>query len=368
MFIFLNLNLGAENMYFLKTLDGEEFPKNLTPSLESNVSYILAYSNTSASQITYQIDSKLFTVNSNGQVFLIAYLDDEATNSITYKHLTITASTLLTSAISNTTISIVDVNDRPPVLSTSRRIFEIVEGNQVPTLISFNHLPIEISFHDPDPSNTDVFVACENTLDHPDVCSFFSFNKIVNKSTRSDWFGTIQVHRKLNYLEKSVYQLVAVVQDNMANTKRYVFEIRVLANFNEAPVLSSDSYTCVVAEKEMSTSRIGKLAIPVEYDYSVSASVVFQLVPSYQELLNAGISAQAFADVDFELVRNYFRVNSDNELLSISFVDRDSFVFSSINGHVKLWVRGFFKKNPNNINYFKVSVLLSFFIISLKLN
>jgi len=266
-----------------------------------------------------------------------------------------TASTESAFTSLNSTISIVDANDKPPFLLTSRKIFEIFEDNKVPDLISFDNKPVEISFHDPDSSNTDVFVSCENTLAYPDVCSFFSFNKITNKSTSRDWFGTIQVNKRLRYLERSVYQMVVVVQDNMANTKRYVFQIRVLVNLNAAPLLSSDSYTFLVPEKVMSTSRIGKLTLPIEYDDGLSSSVVFQLVSDYQELLNVGISSQAFVDVDFDLVRNYFGVNRENELQSISYIDRDSFVFTSINGLVRMWVKGFFKSNPYNMNYFKVS-------------
>ena len=55
-------------------------------------------------------------------------------------------------------------------------------------------------------------VSCENTPNDKDVCNVFNFNKNLAKSTSNDWYGTIRVLKKLNYLERTFYQFMAVAK------------------------------------------------------------------------------------------------------------------------------------------------------------
>ena len=63
---------------------------------------------------------------------------------------------------------------------------------------------------DTDSLNTEISLTCESTISFPDVCNIFGFEKITSKSVGYDWYGKITIKKALNYIEQSVYQLVAV--------------------------------------------------------------------------------------------------------------------------------------------------------------
>lgn len=92
-------------------------------------------------------------------------------------------------------------------------IFLLFKDNLYPSYITYsNNSQVEIYVHDPDPSNTDVTVSCEDTMDFPGVCDIFRPSKNVLRSSRNNWYGTIQVLKKLNYLTKSIYQFILVAK------------------------------------------------------------------------------------------------------------------------------------------------------------
>jgi len=62
-----------------------------------------------------------------GQIFLIAYLNEELNSPFNYMYLNIKASTGKYSSKVTNRIQINDVNDKPPELFTYQRIFEVIE-------------------------------------------------------------------------------------------------------------------------------------------------------------------------------------------------------------------------------------------------
>jgi hypothetical protein len=60
----------------------------------------------------------------------------------------------------------------------------------------------------------EISVACESTRHFQDACSLFEFQRNPLKSSKNEWFGTLRAVRKLDYLEKSFYQLFAVAKVN----------------------------------------------------------------------------------------------------------------------------------------------------------
>ena len=109
---------------------------------------------------------------------------------------------------------------------------------------------IEFHLHDPNPANNGLSVTCENQSYHEKQCSLFEFSKNLTKSTSKDWFGTLRILKKLNYLEKSIYQIVAVAQNSGQQISKRTYEIKVLPNMNKAPILSDNSRIFHIYENE----------------------------------------------------------------------------------------------------------------------
>jgi hypothetical protein len=113
-----------------------------------------------------------------------------------------------------------------------------------------NGSAIEFHLHDSNPANNEISVGCENPTNHEKQCSLFEFSKNLTKSTSKDWFGTLRILKKLNYLEKSIYQIVAVAQNSGQQISKMTYEIKVLPNMNKAPILSDNSRIFHIYENE----------------------------------------------------------------------------------------------------------------------
>lgn len=101
-----------------------------------------------------------------------------------------------------------------------------LKDNSFPVDLKFRNGSLyEIQIHDPDLTNTDLALSCESTVNFPDVCNIFGFTKNVAKSTVADWFGTLRAFKKLNYLDRSIYQLVAVARVNLKNYFKTFFSL-----------------------------------------------------------------------------------------------------------------------------------------------
>jgi len=128
----------------------------------------------------------------------------------------------------------------------------IFKDNLYPADLKYkNGSIIEIHLHDSSPENNEISVRCdENAGFDGNECSFFEFSKNLSKSTSKDWFGTLRVLKKLNYLEKSIYQISAVAQNSRQKINKMVYEIKVLPNINKAPILSDNSRIFHIYENE----------------------------------------------------------------------------------------------------------------------
>ncbi len=77
-------------------------------------------------QIKYNLNSKYFFVNeTSGQVFLINQLPIDNLNVVSFLQLKITAFSYYGSISQIDTISILSINNRPPVFLSNQRHFEI---------------------------------------------------------------------------------------------------------------------------------------------------------------------------------------------------------------------------------------------------
>lgn len=75
-----------------------------------------------------------------------------------------------------------------------------------------NGSTVLIKFYDLDPSNNLIDVSCQNLFNFIDACSRFRFVKRVDLSSNRYWIGTIRLINELNYVARSIYQIVAVVK------------------------------------------------------------------------------------------------------------------------------------------------------------
>lgn len=70
-------------------------------------------------------------------------------------------------------------------------------------------------------------------------------------------------------------------------------------------------------------------------------------------------SSQELEDVDFNLVKKYLKIDSQNRLITSAVIVRDSAEISNVGGILKAWVKlNSFDNNPLNSSYFKVNKLL----------
>ena len=135
-------------------------------------------------------------------------------------------------------IRIVNAVNKAPEFVTKTRIFEIEEVNIYFSLVflSLNYSLYykikkdnailadlksrdgkiaEIYIRNPFPTQIEVFVGCQDTIPFTDACKMFVLNKNVFKSDADNWYGTIKIKNKLNYLQKSVYQFSIVAMVNI---------------------------------------------------------------------------------------------------------------------------------------------------------
>ena len=89
-----------------------------------NVSYIQALDARNY-PISYYVDSRYFKVNSKGQIFLVAYLDNNDFETKT--QVTIRASNSVFTKEMNNTIILSRSNDKPPDFVSAQRIFHTSE-------------------------------------------------------------------------------------------------------------------------------------------------------------------------------------------------------------------------------------------------
>ena len=74
-----------------------------------------------------------------------------------------------------------------------------------------NGTVILIKASDPDPTNIFINLECQD-LTYADACSIFKFVRRAELSSSQDWIGNIRLVSKLNYLDKSVYQIIAIAK------------------------------------------------------------------------------------------------------------------------------------------------------------
>jgi hypothetical protein len=131
------------------------------------------------------------------------------------------------------------------------------EDNFYPTDLKYkNGSIIEIHVFDPNPTNNEILVKCENATFEGNECGYFEFRKNLTKSTNKNWFGTLRVLKSLNYLEKSIYQIVAVAQNTEKQISKMGYEIKILPNINKAPVLSDNSKLFYIYENQPQVENI----------------------------------------------------------------------------------------------------------------
>lgn len=74
-----------------------------------------------------------------------------------------------------------------------------------------NNTVVLVKLHDPDPSNVFINLECQDVL-FTDVCKIFKFFQRTELSSNQDWIGNIRLLSKLNYLDRSVYQFLAIAR------------------------------------------------------------------------------------------------------------------------------------------------------------
>ena len=193
------------------------FSKFHITGLEKNVSYVMAI-DLRNSQLIYSLESDFFTIDAlSGRVFLISQLPTSFTQQqqqSQLKSIRLSASNGIDTIQTESHYSIVNANNQPPEFVTSQRIFDIVEDNQTP--VDFTHAKngssIQIVVADLDPTNLDIQVQCESNVFYADACDFFGFRKDLAKSNSQMWYGTLVANKKLNYLERSIFQFYAVAR------------------------------------------------------------------------------------------------------------------------------------------------------------
>lgn len=73
----------------------------------------------------------------------------------------------------------------------------------------------ELNFRNAYPTDDELVVNCENSPNFMQTCgTTFELRKNFVKSNKNEWFGTITIVKKLNFLEQSFYQLIAVAKVN----------------------------------------------------------------------------------------------------------------------------------------------------------
>ncbi len=100
-----------------------------------------------------------------------------------------------------------------------------------PTDLTFKNGTVALfKVHDPDPSNIFITLECKDTCFCSDVCSIFKFVRRTDLSSNQDWFGTLRLVTKLNYIDRSVYQLTAIAKVTESlflksfSTNRFLFQ------------------------------------------------------------------------------------------------------------------------------------------------
>ena len=71
---------------------------------------------------------------------------------------------------------------------------------------------VEVVFENPHPVENEVQVTCESTLEYPDACGVFELRKNETKSRPNRWHGTLRVVRRVNYLDKPLFQFVVLAK------------------------------------------------------------------------------------------------------------------------------------------------------------
>lgn len=223
---------------------------------------------------------------------------------------------------------------------------------------------IELEVIDPDLNDhLDLSLKCENTPQFPDTCNFLGFEKNLLKSKSFHWFGTLKAFKKFDYLQKTVYQFFAVAFKTNNVYTRVVFELRVLPNLNKAPLISSSSLLFTVHEKQPEHTIIGKLELRDEYDSYLKSLASFSIVYDLEEI-KENVESVDLTDLNFGIVKNHLQLTKENELQTIRTINRDSNVFTDLDGLIYMWVKVFYKTNPNIVNYYKVRIFFCLNLIS----
>jgi len=207
---------------------------------------------------------------------------------------------------------------------------------------------------DPDLSkHLDLSLKCETIHRFPEACDLFGFEKNILKSKSYHWFGTLKALKKLDYLQRTVYQFFATAVKQNEIISRVVFEIRVLPNMNKAPILSSSSRFFTVYEKQPEFTIIGKLELSEEYDLHLKSLASFSIVTDKGEI-QENVENEDLTDFNYGIVKNHLQITNKSELQTIRIINRDSNVFTNLDGLIHIWIKVFYKSNPINANYFKV--------------